>query len=76
MSNWMQQLLESKRAARRQAAALPFARKLDLLERLRERSLLLASSPLRQRARRAKREDFDAFLAASPEVPPLPGDEL
>jgi len=76
MSDWVQQLLESKRAARRQAAALPFARKLELLEKLRDRSRLIASSPLRQRARRAKREDFDAFLAASPDVPPLPGDEL
>jgi hypothetical protein len=31
---------------------------------------------LRERARRAKREDFAAFLDASPDVPPLPGDEL
>jgi hypothetical protein len=30
---------------------------------------------LRQRALRAKREDFLAFLAASPDVPPMPGDE-
>ena len=31
---------------------------------------------LRQRALRANREDFAAFLDASPDVPPLPGDEL
>jgi hypothetical protein len=72
----MQRLLESKRAARKAAAALPFARKLELLEKLRERSALIAASPLRQRARGARREDFEAFLAASPDVPPLPGDKL
>jgi len=31
---------------------------------------------LRQRALRTKREDFVAFLDGSPDVPPLPGDEL
>jgi len=31
---------------------------------------------LRQRALRAKREDFIAFLDASPDVPRLPADEL
>ena len=45
----MQQVLESKRAFRQGTAALPFARKLELLEQLRDRSLLLARSPLRQR---------------------------
>jgi len=48
MNAWMQRMLESKRAARKEAAALPFARKLEILEKLRERSLLIASSPLRQ----------------------------
>ena len=38
-------------------------------------SALLTVDPLRQRALRAKREDFLAFLAASPDVPPMPGDE-
>lgn len=42
----MQKILESKRAARRELAALPFARKLELLEKLRDRSRLIASSPL------------------------------
>jgi len=39
-------------------------------------SALMTVEHLRQRARRAKREDFVAFLDASPDVPPLPGDEL
>jgi hypothetical protein len=39
-------------------------------------SALLTVDHLRQRALRAKREDFVAFLDASPDVPPLPGDEL
>jgi len=38
-------------------------------------SALLTVDHLRQRALRAKREDFIAFLAASPDVPPMPGDE-
>jgi hypothetical protein len=44
----MQEMLESKRTARKDIVALPFARKLELLEKLRDRSLLIASSPLRQ----------------------------
>ncbi len=39
-------------------------------------SALLTVDHLRQRAVRAKREDFVAFLNDSPDVPPLPGDEL
>ncbi|MGD1085150.1 MAG: toxin-antitoxin system HicB family antitoxin [Verrucomicrobiota bacterium] len=39
-------------------------------------SALLTVDHLRQRALRAKRDDFLAFLDASPNVPPLPGDEL
>ena len=39
-------------------------------------SALLTVDHLRQRAIGARREDFLAFLAASPDVPPLPGDEL
>ena len=39
-------------------------------------SALLTVEHLRHRALRAKREDFAAFLDASPDVPPLPGDEL
>jgi hypothetical protein len=39
-------------------------------------SALLTVEHLRQRARHAKREDFVAFLNGSPDVPPMPGDEL
>jgi hypothetical protein len=39
-------------------------------------SALMTMDHLRQRALQAKREDFTAFLDASPNVPPLPGDEL
>ena len=38
-------------------------------------SALLTVDHLRQRAVPARREDFLAFLAASPDVPPMPGDE-
>lgn len=39
-------------------------------------SALMTIDHLRERARNAKREDFVKFLDASPDVPPLPGDEL
>lgn len=39
-------------------------------------SALLTIDHLRERARKAKREDFVKFLDASPDVPPMPGDEL
>ena len=39
-------------------------------------SAMLTVEHLRERARNAKREDFVAFLNGSPDVPPLPGDEL
>ena len=39
-------------------------------------SALMTVEHLRERARHAKREDFVAFLNASPDAPPLPGDEL
>jgi hypothetical protein len=51
MSEWMRKVLESKRQARKELAALPFSEKLLLLEKLRDRSLLLASSPLRRNPR-------------------------
>lgn len=38
-------------------------------------SALLTLEHLRERARRAKREDFVQFLNESPESPPLPGDQ-
>ena len=39
-------------------------------------SALITVEHLRQRALRANRTDFVAFLDGSPDVPPLPGDEL
>jgi len=48
MSSWMRRVLESKRATRKRLAALPLSEKLILLEKLRDRSLLIASSPLRR----------------------------
>ena len=39
-------------------------------------SAMLTVEHLRERARNAKREDFIAFLNGSPDVPPMPGDEL
>jgi hypothetical protein len=41
MTEWMGRVLESKRAARRRLRQLPFSEKLKLLEKLRERSLLM-----------------------------------
>lgn len=46
MSQWMRQILESKRGLRQRLAVLPFADKVKLLERLRDRSLSIAASPL------------------------------
>ena len=39
-------------------------------------SAILTDERLRERARHAKREDFIASQNGSPNVPPLPGDEL
>jgi hypothetical protein len=39
-------------------------------------SALMTVEHLRERARRAKREDFVRFLDSSPDVPPMPGDEM
>jgi len=52
MSERMRQILESKRAMRRQLAELPFSDKIKLLEQLRERALAIAASPLKQRLAR------------------------
>jgi hypothetical protein len=48
MSDWMRRVLEGKRETRKRLAELPFSAKLILLEKLRDRSLLIASTPLRQ----------------------------
>ena len=39
-------------------------------------SALMTLEHLRERARHSRREDFLAFLNGSPNVPPVPGDEL
>ncbi len=44
-----ERILADKQVTRKQLAALPFAEKLALLEKLRDRSRLIASSSLRQR---------------------------
>jgi hypothetical protein len=49
MSEFMRKVLESKREARSRLAQLPFSEKLALLEKLRDRSLLIARNPLRTR---------------------------
>ena len=50
---------------------------MDQLPAVREKlSALLTVEHLRARARQANREDFVAFLNGSPDVPPVPGDEL
>ena len=48
MSDWMRKILESKRAARQRLQALSFSEKVKILEKLRERSLAIAESPLRR----------------------------
>ncbi len=55
MSDLMRKVLESKRAARERRQALPFSEKLKLLEKLRDRSLAIAQSPLRKRVGKASR---------------------
>jgi hypothetical protein len=52
MNELMDKILAGKRASRKQLAALPFARKLELVEKMRDRSLLIASSPLRRQIQR------------------------
>ena len=49
MSDWLRQILESKREMRQRLAALPFADKVKLLEQLRDRSLAIAASPLKRK---------------------------
>ncbi len=54
MSDWMRKVLESKRAARQQLRALSFSEKIKLLEKLRDRSLAIAQSPLRKRTAKTR----------------------
>ncbi len=54
MNDWMRRVIESKRAARERLRTLPFSEKLKLLEKLRDRSLAIAQSPLRRRTERGR----------------------
>jgi hypothetical protein len=48
MTDWMRKVLESKRATRQRLQQLPFSEKIKLLEKLRERTLLLARAQPRR----------------------------
>lgn len=50
MTELMRQIIEGKKRERSRLAALPFEEKVAILEKLRERSLLLAQSPLRKKS--------------------------
>ncbi len=39
-------------------------------------AVVMTMDYLRREAAAGRREDFEKYLAASPDVPPLPGDEL
>jgi hypothetical protein len=55
MDELMARLIEGKRKRRSVLAALPFEEKVAILEKLRDRSLLIAeSSPFRKKGREAK----------------------
>lgn len=49
MSELMGKVLADKRKARKRLAALPFEQKLTLLEKMRDRNLLIASLRMRQK---------------------------
>jgi hypothetical protein len=54
----LRRIIEGKRAERERLAALPFARKLEILEQLRSRSVELGRNSLRDAmARRVERTD-------------------
>lgn len=56
MNALFKRIVTAKAASRRDLAALPFADKLRILDRLRERSLLIAANPLRQRRGKTRAE--------------------
>jgi hypothetical protein len=49
MSELMDKILAAKALERKRLAALPFSEKVAILEKLRDRSLLIAKSNLRQK---------------------------
>jgi hypothetical protein len=56
MNKTLKTLLKGKQAARQKLIALPYGEKLALVEKLRDRSVLIASSPLRRPAIKAVSE--------------------
>ena len=60
MTDRLRRIIEGKRAERERLAALPFARKLEILEQLRSRSLELGRNSLRKvTSRRGERTEPD-----------------
>ena len=58
MTDRLRRIIEGKRAERERLAALPFARKLEILEQLRSRSLELGRNSLREvMPRRGERKE-------------------
>ena len=55
MTQLLKQILESKRRERQRLARLSFSEKIEILEKLRERNRLIASSPLGAKHRKAAR---------------------
>jgi len=51
MSEWMKQMLESKRRYRTKLASLPFAEKVEILEKLRQRGLAIRATRLTKATR-------------------------
>lgn len=51
MSETMKKILAAKRDSRKRLAALPFAEKLALVEKMRDRSLLIGVQPIAKRAK-------------------------
>jgi hypothetical protein len=52
MTEWMRKILESKRVMRQHLATLSFSEKVAVLEKLRDRSLAIAKSDVRDRVER------------------------
>ncbi len=49
MTEWMQKILDSKRAMRQHLATRSFSEKVAVLEKLRDRSLAIAKSSVRRK---------------------------
>jgi hypothetical protein len=58
----MEQILQAKRQTRRQLAALPFGRKLEMVETMRDRSLLLAP--------KLEKPEKKKVIQVEPQTPP------